>query len=535
VAEKESRRRTMNNGARKDGAGRAGTVRLARKAAQRKKIPQFELPQWNAEADVVILGYGAAGANAAIAAHDAGAKVLILEKMPIAGGNSGVSAGTMLIPENLADAIQYYGALSFGTVDEDLIRGFAEATVGIPDLLTKLGVEFTILRKDPPYFPTLLNSPVRRITLNPTGRGGFKSLSDLVEKRGIEIMFETPAKALIQIPETKEVIGVAAERSGKKIYIKAKRGVILACGGYEYNTEMLRNFNFPGLTEFIYPWGNPGNTGDGIKMASEVGAALWHTASIEWGAFCAKVPSKELGMSIGWGLGRSMPEGSFIFVNKYGKRFMKENKNMIHRKDPLEIIYFNHERAEYPNLPAYMIFDEAYRRRGPVACNLNYFERVWGGPVGYPMIHKGIEWSNDNSLEIEKGWVIKADTIHDLAMKLNIDPPRLEETVKEFKSYCGSGKDPEFDRPGDSLAPLEAPPYYAVELALTLVNTQGGPKHNRHCQVLDFDNHLIPRLYAAGELGSFFGFLYQGGNNYSEAWAFGQIAGKGAAGEKPFK
>jgi len=533
MAKKESKKGSKDQGVREKVAKRPGTGRLSGRTGKGKGFLPFKLPEWDVQADVVIVGYGAAGANAAIAAHDAGAEVLILEKMPIAGGNSGVSAGAMLIPENLADAIHYYRALSFGTVDEDLIRGFAEAMVGIPELLTTLGAEFTVLRKDPPYFPALLSSKIRRIQFNPTGLMGFKFLSDLVEKRRIKTMFKIQVQALVQIPGTKEVIGVEAESAGKKIYIRAKKGVILACGGYEYNPEMIGYFNFPGLTEFIYPWGNPGNTGDGIKMALEAGAALWHTASIEWGAFCAKAPSREFGMAVGLGMGRAMPEGSFLFVNRYGKRFMKEDKNLIHRKDPLEVLYFDHERAEYPNLPAYIIFDESYRRSGPIACTLKFFEGLWGGPVGYPMIHKVHEWSNDNSLEIEKGWIIKADTIHDLAMKINVDPPGLKETIKKFKSYCVGGKDPEFDRPENSLAPIETPPYYALELALSLVNTQGGPKHNRHCQVLDFDNHPIPRLYAAGELGSFFGFLYQGGNNYPEAWAFGQIAGKRAAAEKP--
>jgi predicted oxidoreductase len=85
------------------------------------------------------------------------------------------------------------------------------------------------------------------------------------------------------------------------------------------------------------------------------------------------------------------------------------------------------------------------------------------------------------------------------------------------------------------MAPIGALPYYALEMGLVLVNTQGGPKHNKYCQVLDPDDKPIPRLYATGELGSFFGFLYQPGTNYPEAWASGRIAGKQAASEKPFK
>jgi succinate dehydrogenase/fumarate reductase flavoprotein subunit len=138
-------------------------------------------------------------------------------------------------------------------------------------------------------------------------------------------------------------------------------------------------------------------------------------------------------------------------------------------------------------------------------------------------------------VEIEKGWVIKADTLKDLALKIKVDPQGLEEAIRKFKDYASTGKDLEFERPKGSMAPIETPPFYAVEIGLSLINTQGGPKHNKHCQVLDPYNKPIPRLYAAGELGSFFGFLYQGGNNFQEAWAFGRLAGKNAASETPLK
>jgi hypothetical protein len=181
-----------------------------------------------------------------------------------------------------------------------------------------------------------------------------------------------------------------------------------------------------------------------------------------------------------------------------------------------------------------MIFDEAYRRKGPIASKLGHFQEMWGGPVGYPMIHKIYEWSSDNQAEIDKGWVFQADTLAGLAGKMGADAAALEETIRDFNRACRDGRDHQFGRTGNSLAPLEMAPYYAVELALTLVNTQGGPKHNKNCQVLDFNDKAIPRLYAAGELGSFFGFLYQGGSNYPEAWAFGQIAGRRAAAETPW-
>jgi succinate dehydrogenase/fumarate reductase flavoprotein subunit len=530
---KKSARGTVKS--RSSRAPKAGKGDAAKKGISLRRKAGSIFPKWDYETDVLIVGYGAAGANAAIAAHDAGARALIIEKLAFPGGNSGVCAGAMVIPESLEEAIQYYRALSFGTAEEEMIRSFAEEMVGIPSLLTGLGVEFKVRRTEPAYFPSFLTGQVKRIQVSPTGADGFRFLQNLVQDRKVEVLMDTPATSLIQDPRTREVIGVKAQRKGKEITLLARRGVILACGGYGYNRRMIADFHFPGATEYIFPWGTPGNTGDGIKLATEAGATLWHMASIEWGAICARKPSQKFGTAVGAGLGRAMAEGSFIFVNKYGKRFMPENTSLIHRKAPLEILFFDHERAEYRNLPAYMVFDEAYRRRGAVASTREHFQEMWGGPVGYPAVHKIYEWSRDNQAEIDQGWVFQAGTLADLAGKIGADAPALEETVGNFNRACGEGEDPQFGRPGKSLTPLATPPYYAVELGLTLVNTQGGPKRNKDCQVLDFSNRAIPRLYAAGEVGSFFGFLYQGGNNYPEAWAFGRIAGRRAAAERPWR
>jgi len=524
---KEVNRRTFLKGA-AAGIGAIGTAGLS--AAEAKTVNLQQVQKWDYTVDVVVVGYGAAGGNAAIAAHDAGAKVLVLEKMPMAGGNSGVCYGGMVIPGTVSGAIEYYRKLSFGTVDEDMLRGFAEAIVGIPHLLNQFGATLRIGKRSP-AFPTLLNSStIPAFRFNPTGKEGFEFLSGLVEKRGIKVMLKTSAKSLIQDPETGEVVGVKAENEGREIYIKAEKGVVLSCGGYENNPEMFGYYNYPGLRDFIFPYGNPGNTGDGLRMASAAGAYLWHTAPLQWASFCAKAPSKQFGVAVGEGIPWRAKAGNFVFVNKYGNRFMKETKNIFHFKGPLEVLYFDHEHAEYPNVPAYLVFDEVYRKSGPIPLT-----RKTVGQVGYAMVNKIYDWSDDNSAEIEKGWIVKADTIADLARRINVDRRGLEETISKFNSNCATATDLEFDRSRDSMAPIGAPPYYALEMGLVLVNTQGGPKHNKYCQVLDPNDKPIPRLYAAGELGSFFGFLYQPGTNYPEAWAFGRIAGRQAASERPFK
>ncbi len=201
------------------GIGAAGVAGIGVKEA--RAIPPDKVRKWDFTADVVIVGYGAAGGNAAIAAKDAGAKPLIIEKMPFAGGNSGVSAGAMVLPNTIPEAIDYYRKLSFGTADEEMIRGFAEAIVGVPELLRELGAEFTI-GKYPAQFPTVLPSEVRLILFKPTGLGGLKFLAEAVEKRGIKAMFKTSAKNLIQVPDTREVVGVKAEGGGKRYVSKLK-------------------------------------------------------------------------------------------------------------------------------------------------------------------------------------------------------------------------------------------------------------------------------------------------------------------------
>jgi succinate dehydrogenase/fumarate reductase flavoprotein subunit len=289
---------------------------------------------------------------------------------------------------------------------------------------------------------------------------------------------------------------------------------------------MQSNFNFPGLK--FFPFGTPYNTGDGILMSIAVGAKIWHLPSLELTGYTVKVASDQLGCSI-----PIRPQGgSYIFVNKYGKRFTNENLSLGHYKGPVEATFFDHENAEYPNIPFFMIFDETERKHGPIVPK-NYLPN---SIMSWAIVQKLFEgWSSDNTREIQKGWIKKANTLEDLAKMMGINPEGLATTVRSYNEYKSQGKDPDFKRPAKTLLPIVTPPYYTVELGLTVINTQGGPVHNAKAQVLDTEEKPIPRLYAAGELGSFFGHLYQGGSNFPEALAFGRIAGRNAAKENPWK
>ena len=149
------------------------------------------------------------------------------------------------------------------------------------------------------------------------------------------------------------------------------------------------------------------------------------------------------------------------------------------------------------------------------------------------MIEK-YKWSADSSVELEKGWILKGDTIRELAAKMGKDPDTLEKTVAKWNQSCAAGKDSEFGRPADRMAAIQNPPYYAVELVPTFFNTQGGPRRNKNGQVLDTNRKPIPRLYSAGELGSIFSYHYQGSGNVGECIVFGRISGEHAVAERPW-
>ena len=534
--------------------------------------------KWDYEADVVVVGYGGVGSCAAIAAHDAGASVIVLEKDSLPrGGNTGTCGGLAYVPfSSVEAAIDYLRAQCWGTVhDEELLRATVLALQNLHEWLESLGAKL-IYGKSYAKFPTLPGSECmeNKWSIDVDGKAGegkdmFAFLKSCVDARGIQVMFETPGKALIQDPVTQEILGVKAltggtalgnvrwsrefpshYRGGKEIYIKARKGVVLACGGFEMNSDMANWFLRDVSHSLINPtMGTPYNTGDGIYMAARAGARLWNMNNSETISTCAKVASELYGGGIGVnGNGRD------IWVNRYGKRFMNEYIYWTHTKETLPIFHFTMKKGpdpdlpiasgpddrdlvDYENVPYYMIFDETARKE------------VTLGPKE-PGVYRDYVWSKDNSAEIEKGWIIKGDTIQELGEKIvckdffgrvvGMDAAGLVETVNKYNSYCAAGEDLDFGRTVyryqmSALIPIETPPFYAMELCLGNINTQGGPVHNKNAQTIDVDGNPIPRLYSGGELSTVYGFLYQGAQNFPEALAFGRIAGENAAALAPWE
>lgn len=272
-------------------------------------------------------------------------------------------------------------------------------------------------------------------------------------------------------------------------------------------------------------YGNPANTGDGINMAIEMGAALWHMNNASWRVIM-KFPDFPIAFSI-------QHHTTSVIVDRRGDRF--SNERFKSNAFGYELTNYDTHAMHYPRVPCYWIFDEKRRAWGPVASPY--------GPCNPPGGIPGecfYVWSSDNQKEIDRGWVMKANTLEELAGKIAADPDNggtmdartLEANVRRYNDHCRKSKDIDFDKPKEYLRPVEDPPYYAVKLWPGGPNTQGGPKRNIRGQILRPDNRPIPRLYSAGELGSVWGMLYQGGGNIAECIAFGRIAGQNAAGEK---
>lgn len=490
------------------------------------------IKNWNREADVVVAGYGGAGAVTAITAHDAGAKVLVVEKAPIeGGGNTRMSGGytTYTEPKDVDDAAQYLYTACWGLTPMDVCNAWAKEIANIGDWLTKMGIKWVAqpasLGADFKNFPGA--AALKCLIVKGYGTAFFEAVNRNMKSRGIEILFDTPATELIQNSNTKEILGVKVKSKGKDQYIKARKAVVICTGGFEFNEEMKNNYLRPYPIKFV---GWRYNTGDGIKMAQAVGADLWHMNLLCSAGQTTVTPVSQIGLYY-----PSAKGNGFIWVNRYGKRFACEGPSWHpHRAFMGYDIWDwsnNQKDAGYPCIPSYLIFDEKTRLAGPIGSF-----RLPNGAVTIPAALGGIPeppWSKDNSKEVELGWIKKGATIRELAAAIGgaMDPALLDESVAKWNGFCQAGKDLDFGR--QKLTAIEAPPFYGLELYPGGFSTCGGPRKNEKAQILDTNKNPIPRLYEAGSIGHSAAHVYSMfGQNWAELLAFGLIAGRNAAAEK---
>lgn len=467
---------------------------------------------WDGQYDVVVAGFGGAGSVAASTAADAGAKVLLVEKAPEGheGGNTRVCGQLFAYGHEDEEATyNYYKALAGNhEVPEAMLRVYTKSIAHMNDVMETLTglpqneyIDWTgkILGGMSPEYPEFPGAD--KISLNSLHEGfsdGYlwRALRSRVTDRSdnIDVWFESPAVHLIQDPFTKTILGVQVERDGKALNIRATNGVCLTTGGFENNPEMIANYL--GLSDYTV-CGGLYNTGDGIRMAQEVGAKLWHMEAYE-GIGSLGGTSVAMPDEYACGTTTFTPNGALILVGGEGTRYLNEGEGSRHGHLKLNDAWVNVRRP----LRSFVICDE----------------------TAYQANASKIPTYADN--------VQHASSIKELAKLIDIDPNALDTTVKNYNSYAKAGYDPECSRSAATMSPFTGKSFYAIEVNANVLNTQGGPQRNENAEILGLDGTPIPHLYGAGELGGITAFQYQGGGNIAECVIFGQIAGKNAAAAK---
>jgi succinate dehydrogenase/fumarate reductase flavoprotein subunit len=524
---------------------------------------------WDREADLVAVGSSSGGLVAAIRGHDLGLSTVMLERADTLGGGTSFSRGIIWIPcnhhmldmglfDSRDEALTYVRRISFGRHDErqlaayldkgpEMVRYIEEHTplklaVGpydvdyyadfpggkskgrklipnpqiMPQVLTeaeRVNPLLSKVRHEP--VPLFLGTPEDVWT---NGRALIGGLVLGCLNRGIDILTNTRANQLVV--RDGRVIGLRAESKSGHIYVKARRGIVLATGGYEWNDEMNKRFiNSPPL-HGITP---PSCEGDGHTMGMEVGAAIalmdhtiFNPAIRIPGEECEGKPYYRLFMM-------SMGYPGSILVNRAGRRCCNES---FYPDIGRAFVAYDRVRGEFANVPIFWIADQSFR------------DRLTIGPLP-----KGTQMTD---------WLRRGNTLLELAEQIGLPADNLVETVKRFNSFALEGRDPDFhrgesthdkmwgrnyfrdDRPNHALGPLEKPPFYGLQIHLGTVGNLGGLVINDNAQVVDVRGKPITGLYGTGNATALLshGFAYDSGSSQGKSMIFGYVAAEHMAGNQ---
>lgn len=451
-------------------------------------------------ADIIVIGAGGAGMTAAIEAVSNNAKVIVLEKLPVVGGNTLLSGGEMAAPQNWLqerDGIEdsadkmYEDTLKGGDNENDpaLVRVLADhALEGATWLRDEINVTFE------DYQLFFGGHSVER-SLVPLNASGVELITKMSAKLAeLEVPVHVNTKAVEFIVENDKVTGVKADYGDQTITYHANKAVILATGGFGSNIEM-RKANNPAIDEKFLSTNSVGSMGDGLIMADAIGAELVDLSFIQTYPTC----DVETGALLY--VGDVRMEGRAILVNKEGNRFVEE----LERRDVI-----SNATIEQTGSVSYLFWDEA----SMVASKVN------------------VKHADEYNNLIERGMMVKADTIEEAAAFFEIDADALKATVDRYNGFANAGKDEDFNKRGE-LVPFTEGPYYIMKSTPAVHHTMGGVRINPEAQVLNTNGDIISGLYAAGEVtGDIHGTNRLGSNAIADIVVFGRIAGANAAQEK---
>ena len=448
-------------------------------------------------ADVVVIGAGGAGLCAASEAKDQGAEsVILLEKMASIGGTTFTSQGVVGAYGSKLQA-EMGIELTFEQMYDNLM---SNASYHLDPALTTITLEksgetidWLMERVGLPFADVKVGyGPYQMMHALPNGGADMmEPFSKSIEEAGVELMLETRATELV-MNEDGSVAGVKAETAGQSFTISAK-SVIICTGGYAYNPELTARFT-PELAG-TFGIGFPGATGDGIIMASNVGAATTHTDDMMCVLKDYEIMAEHNGTSATASNAGFMSLPNMIMVGADGTRFVNE-KDQGYMTQKL-------------NSP---IFDQMHKD------GLGY---VW--TISDQAAIDATEGRTKRGLDME---YITADTVAELAEKMGVDAAGLEKTINDFNSYVDAGYDEEFGRIGDQLTAKLTAPYVALAQVPCEIITYGGIARNENAEVLRADGTSIPGLFVAGEASANSAYM---GFTLANCFAWGRIAGASAA------
>ena len=446
-------------------------------------------------ADVVVIGAGGAGLSAAIEAKDQGAgSVLLLEKMAAVGGTTFTSQGLIGAYDSKLQK-EMDVKLTYEEMYQNLMNN---AAYHLDPTLTEITVKKSGETID--WLMERVGLPINNVTVGygplqmmHTVDGGGAAMADPFTKTladaGVEVLLETKATELLMNADG-SVGGVKATQGGKEITITAK-SVVIATGGYAYNPELTALFT-PELAG-TFGIGFPGSTGDGIIMASNIGAATTHTDDMMCVLKDYEIMAEHNGNSNTANHNGFMALPHMIMVGAAGTRFVNEK-------------------------------DQGYmtqKLNGPV------FDQMHKDDLGYVWAisdQAAVDASGRTKRNLDLEYV-SADTPEELAALMGVDPEGLAKTISDFNSYVDAGYDQEFRRNADEMAKLTAP-YVAVALVPCEIITYGGIARNVDAEVIRADGSSIPGLYVAGEASANSAYM---GFTLDNCFVWGRIAGANAA------
>ena len=466
--------------------------------------------------DVVVVGAGASGVTAALSAAENGAKVAVLQKqaMIVSQGNTGSGIDLKKSDKAGIEAlVNRLNADSAHRCNPALIRSWAynsgEAVSWMIDRAKKGGAQVQDQGTGPQHgirgvTEYDLNFVTSYFGPKPYTTGdGMRALGNTAVKEGVKFFFNTPAAQLVQDNAGKVIGVIAKSRDGKFHKFMAKKGVILACGDYQNNEEMC-NFFIPDLKNFVRK--QMDRTGDGFAMA------YWAGGVIEPIGHTKMLHDFDAGPA-------AMCDMPFLAVNRKGERFVNETVAMS---------LMNNYLRDAENAGHYsQVFDADYMTGAKDWPGKLYSpEQLKHYMPEDPSPKKGVYPSQTNTY--------KADTLEELAVKLECDPKTFVASVKRYNELCKAGKDDDFGKPASKLLPVVKAPFYGIHRRMRISAITSGMLVNENHQALNAEGQPIGGLYIVGNLG---GGFYGGvdypltvfGLSLGRCYTFGYLTGKHVA------